>query len=67
MTPKRHILGPNHIFWYITCLGPTFGLSCGWVAKNERYTQKRYILPIRGEAPSHPIFTKFCTGGLCGN
>jgi hypothetical protein len=24
----RHILGPNHIFWFIICLGLTFGQDC---------------------------------------
>jgi hypothetical protein len=28
MTRKRHILGLRYTFWYIICLGPTFGLGC---------------------------------------
>jgi hypothetical protein len=54
---KKHIFGSNHMFWYIICLGPTFGLDCRWVAEKkekERHTQKRYIAPIRGEVPMQP-------------
>jgi hypothetical protein len=66
--PKRHVLGPNHIFWCITCLGPTFGLGCRVAEKGTRKTVKnRYILRIRGEGPSQPIFTNICTEGLWDN
>jgi hypothetical protein len=40
--------------------------AVGELLKKERHTQKRYISRIRGEAPSQPIFTNFCTDGLWG-
>jgi hypothetical protein len=49
--PKRHMLGSNHIFWYVIRLGLTFGPGCRRVAEKKN-TQNRYISPIRGEAPS---------------
>jgi hypothetical protein len=35
--------------------------------RKKRHMQKHYISPVRGEAPSQPILTNFCTGGLWGN
>jgi hypothetical protein len=44
MTFKRYILGANHIFWYLLCLGSTFGLGCWWVAEKKR--KKEYAKPL---------------------
>ena len=44
-----------------------FDLGAGWRKKRKDRTgqskksQRRYILPIWGEAPTEPIFTKLCT------
>ena len=53
-TPKRHFLGPDHVFWAIIRVCTIFRLTCRLVEekKNELKTsQNRYISPLCGAAP----------------
>jgi hypothetical protein len=61
VTPKRHILGSNHIFWYIICIDLTFGLGYRWVAekKEKKGTRNSVIFYPFVKSPasrSLPIF-----------
>ena len=74
------LIAPTHVGmarlswpgWLTTCQD---GLPVCLVQKVQRYkkSQKRYISPIRGEAPCEQILTKFCTFGdmldviICAN
>ena len=68
LTPKRHFLARKHVVWVIKRENRSNGST--WVQDREKRkgqdrtvkkSQRRYISPIWGEAPTEPIFTKICT------
>ena len=69
VTPKRHFLARKHVLWAIKRENPTVrpGRRIEKKRKGQNRTgqskksQRRYISPIWGEAPTEPIFTKICT------
>ena len=62
VTPKRHFLARKHVVWAIRRENRSTGST--WAQDREKRTgqskksQRRYISPIWGEAPTEPIFTK---------
>ena len=64
LTPKRTVLGRNHVIWAIQH-DRLHGSS--WVCEEEKRTgqekksQKGYISPIWGEAPTKVIYIKMCS------
>jgi len=62
VTSKRHFLARNRVIWAINQFSR---FSCRGRQKKGRYkkSRKRYVSPIRGEAPRKRIFIKFCTAG----
>ena len=70
VTPKRHFLARKHVVWAIKRENRPNGST--WAQDREKRTgqdrtgqskmsQRRYISPIWGEAPTEPIFTEICT------
>ena len=70
VTPKRHFLAQKHVVWAIKRENRSNGST--WAQDREKKkgqdrtgqskkSQRRYISPIWGEAPTEPIFTKICT------
>jgi len=62
--PKRTILGLNHVIWAINREYRSRGSS--WACEREKgrtgqeKSQKGYILPICGEAPTEAMYMKSC-------
>ena len=72
LTPKRTILGRNHVIWAINRKNRSRGSS--WACEREKKdrtgqdragkkSQKGYISPICGEAPTEAMYMKICVVG----
>ena len=69
LTPKRTILGRNHVIWAINRENRSRGSS--WACERdkkdrtgqEKKSQKGYISPICGEAPAEAMYMKICVVG----
>ena len=72
LTPKRTILGRNHVIWAINCENRS--RSSSWACEREKKdrigqdrtgkkSQKGYISPICGEAPTEAMYMKICVVG----
>jgi len=67
LNPKRTILVLNHVIWAINRENRSRGSS--WACKREKKdrtgkkSQKGYISPICGEAPTEAIYIKICVVG----
>jgi len=66
LTPKRTILGRNHIIWAINRENRSRGSS--WALEREKKrtrkkSQRGHISPICGEAPTEAMFMKICLVG----
>ena len=65
LTPKRSVLGWNHVIWAINRENRSRGSS--WAYEREKgqdrtgkKSQKGYISPICGEAPTEAMYMKIC-------
>jgi len=67
LTPKRTILGLNHVIWEINREYRSHGSSWAIGARKKDRTgkksQKGYISPICGEAPTEAMYMKICVVG----
>ena len=70
LIPKKTILGLNHVIWAINRENRSRVSS--WACEREKRTgqdrtgkksQKRYISPICGEAPTEAMYMKICVVG----
>ena len=66
VAPKRHLLAWKHVVWAIKRENRSNGST--WARDREKRgrtdsqkkSERRYISPIWGEAPTGPIFTEIC-------
>ena len=67
LTPKRTVLGQEHVNWAIQrntlCIGSTWAQDREKKYRITKKSQKCYISPIWGEAPTEPIRPKSCVVG----